>query len=160
MWNADTFILNVVPGKTYLLRIINAALNDEMFLAIANHTMAVVEVDAVYTKPVTTDTIMIAPGQTTNVLLTASASDYKDKQFFIAATPYATGQGTFYNTTPAAILSYYKHVHFNTSHLNSSSNFSNIILPKLPVFNDTAFATNFTLKIKSLASAQYPALVP
>lgn len=156
----DTFILNVVPGKTYLLRIINAALNDELFIAIANHTMTVVEADAVYTKPVTTNTIMIAPGQTTNVLLTASASDYKGKQFFILASPYATGQGTFDNSTLAGILSYSSHTEFNTSHLNSTTNFTNAIMPKLPVFNDTAFATNFTLKLKSLANAQYPALVP
>lgn len=105
--------------------------------------MTVVEVDAVYTKPVTTDTILIAPGQTTNVSLTASASDYKGKQFFILANPYATGQGTFDNTTLAGILTYSKHVLFNTSHLNSSSNFTNALMPKLPVFNDTSFATNF-----------------
>ncbi|KAH9295218.1 hypothetical protein KI387_038806, partial [Taxus chinensis] len=43
----DTFRLKVTPGKTYLLRIINAALNDELFFAIANHTVTVVEADAV-----------------------------------------------------------------------------------------------------------------
>ena len=62
------------PGKTYLLRIINAALNDELFLAIANHSLTVVEVDAVYVKPFQTDTLVITPGQTTNVLFTANAT--------------------------------------------------------------------------------------
>ncbi|PIN23656.1 Multicopper oxidase [Handroanthus impetiginosus] len=75
----DTFIQTVERGKTYLLRIINAALNDELFFAIANHTLTVVEIDAVYTKPFTTSAIMIAPGQTTNVLLTA------DQLFFAIA---------------------------------------------------------------------------
>ncbi|KAI5397655.1 Aldehyde dehydrogenase 2 member B7 [Lathyrus oleraceus] len=60
--------MEVEQGKTYLMRIINAALNDELFFAIAGHNMTVVEVDAVYTKPFTTQAILIAPGQTTNVL--------------------------------------------------------------------------------------------
>ncbi|KAJ6909728.1 hypothetical protein NC652_020646 [Populus alba x Populus x berolinensis] len=40
------FTLHVESGKTYLLRIINAALNDELFLKIAGHNITVVEVDA------------------------------------------------------------------------------------------------------------------
>ncbi|XWS42076.1 hypothetical protein CRYUN_Cryun17cG0137800 [Craigia yunnanensis] len=38
-----TFAMEVESGKTYLLRIINAALNDELFFAIAGHNMTVVE---------------------------------------------------------------------------------------------------------------------
>eukprot|EP01018_Ginkgo_biloba_P031591 Gb_00462 [translate_table: standard] len=150
----DTFVLNVIPGKTYLLRIINAALNDEMFLGIANHSLTVVEADAVYTKPFKTDSILITPGMTTNVLLTA-ASHHHAKQFLIAARPYVTGQGTFDNSTVAGILNYgSKHIkHFNISHLNSS-------LPKLPALNDTSYAANYSQKIRSLANAQFPASVP
>lgn len=59
-----------MPVKTYLLRIINAALNAELFFKIASHKLTVVEVDAAYVKPFATDTILLAPGQTTNVLLT------------------------------------------------------------------------------------------
>ncbi|KAM7529699.1 hypothetical protein LguiB_033109 [Lonicera macranthoides] len=58
-----TFAMEVESGKTYLLRIINAALNDELFFAVANHTLTVVEIDAVYTKPFTTQALLIAPGQ-------------------------------------------------------------------------------------------------
>ena len=67
----DTYKLKVKPGKTYMLRLINAALNDELFFSVANHSLTVVEVDAVYVKPFTVDTLLIAPGQTTNVLLAA-----------------------------------------------------------------------------------------
>ncbi|KAM4093836.1 hypothetical protein ACB094_06G149100 [Castanea mollissima] len=35
-------------GKTYLLRIINAAVNDELFFKIAGHNLTIVEVDASY----------------------------------------------------------------------------------------------------------------
>ncbi|KAL0434625.1 UNVERIFIED_CONTAM: Laccase-4, partial [Sesamum radiatum] len=59
-------------GKTYLLRIINAALNEELFFKIAGHKLRVVEVDAAYVKSFDTDTLLIAPGQTTNALLTAN----------------------------------------------------------------------------------------
>lgn len=74
--------MEVEAGKTYLLRIINAALNDELFFAIAGHNMTVVEVDAVYTKPFTTQAILIAPGQTTNVLLQANQAP---NRYFMAS---------------------------------------------------------------------------
>ena len=63
------YTLHVESGKTYLLRIINAALNDELFFKIAGHKLTVVEADASYVKPFETDTIFMSPGQTTNVLL-------------------------------------------------------------------------------------------
>ncbi|KAH7840091.1 hypothetical protein Vadar_012473 [Vaccinium darrowii] len=59
----------VKPGKTYLLRLINAALNDELFFRISYHSLTVVEADAIYIQPFQTETLLIAPGQTTNVLL-------------------------------------------------------------------------------------------
>uniref|UniRef100_A0A8R7TG05 Laccase n=1 Tax=Triticum urartu TaxID=4572 RepID=A0A8R7TG05_TRIUA len=37
---ADTFKLKVEPGKTYLLRLINAALNDELFFSVANPSVS------------------------------------------------------------------------------------------------------------------------
>jgi laccase len=61
-------------GKTYLLRIINAAMNADLFLAIANHTLTVVGTDGNYVKPLITDYLEISPGQTMNVLVTANQS--------------------------------------------------------------------------------------
>ncbi|RVX13804.1 Laccase-2 [Vitis vinifera] len=85
----DTFKLKVKPGRTYLLRLINAALNDELFFSIANHTLTVVDVDAIYVKPFKTDTILITPGQTTNLLLKAKPH-FPNATFLMAACPYAT----------------------------------------------------------------------
>ncbi|RVW49258.1 Laccase-17 [Vitis vinifera] len=104
----DTFKLKVKPGKTYLLRLINAALNDELFFSIANHTLTVVDVDAIYVKPFLTDTILITPGQTTNLLLKAKPH-FPNATFLMAARPYATGSGTFDNSTVAGILHYDHH---------------------------------------------------
>ncbi|KAK0604543.1 hypothetical protein LWI29_016684 [Acer saccharum] len=150
----DTFKLKVIPGKTYLLRLINAALNDELFFSIANHTLTIVDVDAVYVKPFETETLLITPGQTSNVLL-KTKSHYPNAKFFMNARPYATGQGTFDNSTVAGILEYEK-----PSHSSVSTGKLLLFKPILPALNDTSFATNFTNKLRSLASAQFPANVP
>lgn len=52
---AGIFQVEVEPGKTYLLRIINAAVNAELFFRVAGHTFTVVAVDASYTNPHPTD---------------------------------------------------------------------------------------------------------
>ncbi|KAI4354443.1 hypothetical protein L6164_003303 [Bauhinia variegata] len=153
----DTFKLKVKPGKTYLLRLINAALNDELFFSIANHTLTVVEADAVYVKPFETDIILITPGQTTNVLL-KTKSHYPNVTYFMTARPYVTGQGTFDNSTVAGVLEY--EVPSNSLHSAASVKRLPLFKPVLPALNDTSFATNFTKKLRSLASAKFPANVP
>ncbi|XP_059430255.1 laccase-17-like [Corylus avellana] len=152
----DTFKLKVKPGKTYLLRLINAALNDELFFSIANHSLTVVETDAVYVKPFETNTIVITPGQTTNVLLNTKAK-FPNATFFMAARPYVTGLGTFDNSTVAGILEYESD---EFPHKTLSIRKLSLFKPVLPPLNDTSSATNFSNKLRSLASAQFPANVP
>ncbi|KAJ8464795.1 hypothetical protein OPV22_027347 [Ensete ventricosum] len=152
----DTFKLMVRPGESYLLRLINAALNDELFFSIANHTVTVVEVDAAYVKPFEADTMLISAGQTMNVLLQAKPN-YPNATFSMRARPYATGSGNFDNTTVAAILEY------QNPSSSSSAGFSTqlpLYIPVLPAFNDTSFAADFTGRLRSLATAEYPANVP
>ena len=146
------------PGKTYLLRLINAALNDELFFSIANHTLKVVEADAVYVKPVDTETILIAPGQTTNVPL-KTKPQFPNATFFMTAGPYVTGLGTFDNSTVVGILEY----EFNPSknfHSTLSMKKLQLFKPILPVLNDTSFAINFSNKLRRSANTQFPANVP
>ncbi|KAL0375229.1 UNVERIFIED_CONTAM: Laccase-17 [Sesamum radiatum] len=151
----DTFKLKVKPGKTYLLRMINAALNDELFYSIANHSLTVVDADAIYVKPFETNTILITPGQTTNVLL-KTKPNFPGATFLMTARPYATGQGTFDNSTVAGILEY------EAPHRHSAVAMKKLPLykPILPALNDTMFATNFSKKLRSLATPQFPANVP
>ncbi|GER57249.1 laccase [Striga asiatica] len=148
----DTFRLKVKPGKTYLLRVINAALNDELFFSVANHTLTVVDVDAVYVKPFHTHTILITPGQTSNIIL-KTKPEFPGANFLMIARPYVTGQGTFDNSTVAGILEYEPPTTKYTKHLP-------LYKPSLPPLNDTAFATSFSKKLRSLASSQFPANVP
>ncbi|KAL3750728.1 hypothetical protein ACJRO7_011684 [Eucalyptus globulus] len=153
----DTYCLKVKPGKTYLLRLINAVLNDELFFSIANHTLTVVEADATYLKPFETETLLIAPGQTTNVLIKTKPY-YPKATFLMTARPYVTGLGTFDNSTVAGILEYEPPL--NEPHQSPSIKQLPLFKPTLPPLNDTAFATNFTTKLRSLATPQFPANVP
>ncbi|KAG7607941.1 Cupredoxin [Arabidopsis suecica] len=98
-----TFVIEAEAGKTYLLRIINAALNDELFFGIAGHNMTVVEIDAVYTKPFTTKAILLGPGQTTNVLV---KTDRSPNRYFMAASPFMDAPVSVDNKTVTAILQY------------------------------------------------------
>lgn len=132
---------------------INAALNDELFFSIANHTIKVVETDAVYVKPFFTNTILIAPGQTTNVLLETKPHFHGGgANFIMAATPYVTGLGTFDNSTVAGILEYHD------SRIPSKK--YPLFKPTLPLLNDTSFATSFVNRLRSLNSPEFPAKVP
>ncbi|XP_058215289.1 laccase-11 [Rhododendron vialii] len=141
-----TFAMEVEYGKTYLLRIINAALNDELFFAIAGHSMTVVEIDAVYVKPFTTQAILIAPGQTTNVLIKA---DRPPNRYFMAARAFDDAPITVDNKTATAILQY-----------RGIPNTVLPTLPQLPAPNDTKFALSYNSKLKSLNTPQFPANVP
>ncbi|KAL3839510.1 hypothetical protein ACJIZ3_024101 [Penstemon smallii] len=151
--SSDTFKLKVKPGKTYMLRLINAAMNDELFFSIANHSLTIVEADAVYVKPFVTRVVLITPGQTTNVLL-KTKSHYPNATFLMAARPYFTGQGTFDNSTVAGFLEY----EHPSNHISNTK--KKVLRPNLPPINATGFVFNFTKKFRSLNNPKYMANVP
>lgn len=140
------FTLHVESGKTYLLRIVNAAVNDELFFKIAGHNLTVVEVDASYTKPFSTDTIFIGPGQTTNALLTADQSVGK---YLIAVSPFMDTTVAVDNVTAIAFLRY-----------KGTLAFSPPVLTTTPAINATPVTTSFLNGLLSLNSKKYPANVP
>lgn len=153
----DTFTYTVEHGKTYLLRIINAALNQELFFAIANHSLTVVEIDATYTKPFTTTAIMVAPGQTTNVLLTANQIPDPSGLFVMSARPYLTSVFPFDNSTTIGFLRYKMTKTLKTKSSYVPTNLANHNLPRM---ENTDFSTEFLHKLRSLASPQFPCKVP
>ncbi|KAH6763440.1 laccase 1 [Perilla frutescens var. hirtella] len=158
----DTFIQTVVPGKTYLVRIINAALNDELFFAVENHSLTVVEIDGVYTKPYATTAVMIAPGQTTNVLLTADQVHHSSAMFVMAARPYLTSVFHFDNSTTIGFLKYQTNITPKIGKLEKiQPPMPPYTLPQnLPNLEDTLFATQFLNSLRSLGSKDYPCKVP
>ncbi|XP_050366596.1 laccase-15-like [Argentina anserina] len=143
----STYHLKVDYGKTYMLRLINAVMNEEQFFAIANHSLTVVGQDAAYLKPITTSYIMITPGQTMDILIKANQPP---SHYYMASTAYSDAIVPFHNGTTTAILQY----------RGKYSTPSTIQLPNLPVYNDTAAADNFTARVRALASKAHPISVP
>eukprot|EP00250_Pteridium_aquilinum_P005459 c15546_g1_i1 orf=321-2054(-) len=147
----DTFVLNVVPGKTYLLRIINAALNIEHFFGIANHNLTVVAEDGEYLKPFQTSAIPITPGQTVEALLTVDKSC--SGQYYMEIGPYMFANVSINNVSSLAILSC-------SSSFNSSTSNSTIPRPNIPGRNDTSFIVQHVTSLRSLSIADNAEPVP
>lgn len=145
----DTVVVPIDFGERHLLRVINAALNQDLFFSVANHPFMVVGADASYLKPFTTNVIMLGPGQTTDVLITG---DQAPARYYMAARAYQSAQGApFDNTTTTAILEYKSApCPAKGAHLPAPA------LPLLPAFNDTAAVTAFTRKFRSLRRAPVP----
>lgn len=135
-------------GKTYLLRLVNAALNEILFVAIAKHPITVVGIDGSYTKPFTTDYITISPGQTTDVLL--HANQHPD-HYYMAGRAYSSSPSVpFDNTTTTAIVQY------SGKYTKSSQP----VLPHLPYYNDTNAFFAYIRSLRSLANEDHPCNVP
>ncbi|ONK61816.1 uncharacterized protein A4U43_C08F33890 [Asparagus officinalis] len=146
----DTTIIPVAPGETNLLRFINAALNNELFVSIAGHTMTVVGADASYTKPFTTSVLMLGPGQTTDVLVTADQPP-----------PATTSVARILLPALQGVPSTEHHNHLDYTCSCSSKPGLSIppSLPTLPAFNDTNTATKFTTSFRSPKKVDIPSPV-
>lgn len=134
----------VIQGKTYLLRIVNAALNNQFFFKVAHHNMTVVAIDASYTVHYDTDVVVIGPGQTVDVLLKVSQPI---GSYYMVAHPYDSTNGLlmFDNTTTTAILEY------------ENAKLATIppVMPILPAFNDTPMAHKFFSNLTGLTSGRF-----
>ncbi|CAN6555467.1 unnamed protein product [Malus baccata var. baccata] len=146
--NETTYRWIVDYGKTYLLKVINAVMNAEQFFAIANHTLTVVAQDASYIKPITTSYIMITPGQTMDILVTANQPP---SQYYMASHPFMDGVNVSYNNSTTSAI-----VQYNGNYSSPSI----IPFPTLPAEADETAADNFTKKIRALASKEHPIDVP
>ncbi|KAI5312732.1 hypothetical protein L3X38_041906 [Prunus dulcis] len=147
---SETFKLLVDQNKTYLLLIVNAAMNTIFFYSIANHNLTVVGVDGSYTKPVTTDYMTIS--QTIDAV---SITNQQVGQYYMAARAYSsTLLIPFDNTTTTAIVEY-KKIGNNFTPFSSTPP-----LPHLPYYNDTNAAFTFYDNLKSLANEHHPIDVP
>ncbi|CAO2046409.1 unnamed protein product [Urochloa humidicola] len=145
-----TFRAVVERGRTYLLRVINAGLTNDMFFAVAGHRLTVVGTDGRYLKPFAADHIMIASGQTMDLLLHANNNTTNDRYYMAARTFQTNPQLTVNNSTATAILEY----------AGAASAAVPPELPALPAVGDLAAATAYTARLRSLATAAHPADVP
>ncbi|PIA64354.1 hypothetical protein AQUCO_00100081v1 [Aquilegia coerulea] len=143
----NTVTIPVESGETNLLRVINSAMNQQLFFTVANHNLTVVATDASYVKPFITSVIMLGPGETTDVLIT---TDQPTARYYIAARAYASAENVdFDNTITTAILEYMSAI--PCTETTAQSNCSRPIFPSLPAYNDTAAVTAFSRSLRSLS---------
>ncbi|CAE6231300.1 unnamed protein product [Arabidopsis arenosa] len=136
------FKLKVVQGKTYMLRIINAALNSPLFFKIANHSVTVVAMDAVYTTPYVSDVMILMPGQTIDALFKA---DQPTGLYYMAIIPYITAPGLPFPAQVTRGLIIYE----------GASSSSSPKMPLMPELNDTPTAHRFSSNITSLVGGPH-----
>ncbi|KAL1368514.1 hypothetical protein HN51_022667 [Arachis hypogaea] len=142
----QTYRLNVKQGKRYLLRIINAALNEQHFFKIANHSFTVVAIDASYTRQYKTDVIVLAPGQTVDAIITTNQSV---GSYYMAFTEYRSSNVINNNSTTRGVLVY-----------EGASQSLAPIMPDLPDQFDTPTAHKFYTNITGLAGGPHWIPVP
>uniref|UniRef100_A0A0E0RC82 Laccase n=1 Tax=Oryza rufipogon TaxID=4529 RepID=A0A0E0RC82_ORYRU len=151
----DTFKVAVEHGNTYLLRVINAGLTNDMFFAVSGHRLTVVGIDARYTKPLTVEYIMIAPGQTMDLLLEANRSlgSKSNSRYYMAARTFITLPVPipFNNSTATAVVEYY------TGDSGAGPPDFPAVLPSL---DDVDAAMAFLRQLRSLGSKDHPVHVP
>uniref|UniRef100_A0A5B6ZWP8 Laccase n=1 Tax=Davidia involucrata TaxID=16924 RepID=A0A5B6ZWP8_DAVIN len=146
--SADSmYRLSVEYNKTYLLRIISSVMNEALFFGIAGHNITVVGSDAAYIKPINTDYIMITPGQTMDVLFTANQSP---SHYYMLGSVYFSGPAPPDAINTTAVVQY-------TGNYTAPSTPA---VPTLPAETDGDAVMNFTKRMKSLATTDYPINVP
>ncbi|GAA0156136.1 oxidase [Lithospermum erythrorhizon] len=151
------FKVKVKRGKTYMLRVVCATLNNHAFFKVAQHTMTVVAIDAVYTTPYVTDIIVLAPGQTVDILIT---TDQKPASYYMASRYYyplirvdGVPANNSRDDTPQTALIVYEEA-------SISNNPSAPIFPTLPELSDVPTAFKFLSSLKGLQNGPHWTPVP
>lgn len=72
---AQNVKFNIVPGKTYLFRILNMGVFAAQWLQFDQHEMTVVETDGVYAQPYNVSALHIAVAQRYSVIVKAKADN-------------------------------------------------------------------------------------
>ncbi|KAI6704756.1 hypothetical protein NL676_007718 [Syzygium grande] len=135
--NGSAYNITVVQGKTYLFRIIHSGLNEEMFFGIAEHNITVVGMDGAYLKPLNTNYLMITPGQTMDVLVTANQTPGR---YYMLFSPFVDTNAPSNDNVTRGIFQY-----------SGTYNHSR---------DSRSDAGNFTIQLRSLNSKDHPSTVP
>ncbi|KAE8682309.1 Secretory laccase, putative isoform 1 [Hibiscus syriacus] len=142
--NDTMFRMQVDFQNTYHLRIINSAMNEEMFFSIMNHPLTVVAQDASYIQRFTTDYILISPGQTMDVLVFANQNA---GQYYMATRPFSDSAALPVDLITTGVFQY-----------SNSAGGLNASLINLPARNDTNATSSFLSRIRNTNITQNPPL--
>lgn len=78
---AQNIKLNIQPGKTYFVRIVSMAAFSASWLHFDQHEMTIIEIDGVYTKKKTVDSIYVTAAQRYGVLIKAKPTASRNYAF-------------------------------------------------------------------------------
>lgn len=148
----STYHWLVDPGKTYLIRLVGATMDMEMFFAISDHNLTVVGMDGSYIKPLVTSYVMISPGQAMDILVTTNQTPGR---YYMATRQLDTARPDVSDddhTNATAILQY------TGDYTNTSA--PSFPTDTLPSNGDLTAGYQFRSRIRSLASKEYPIDVP
>ncbi|KAK1313635.1 L-ascorbate oxidase [Acorus calamus] len=135
-------VLQVLPNKTYRLRIASSTALASLNLAIGGHKMVVVEADGNYVQPFTVIDMDIYSGESYSVLFTTDQNPSSNYWISIGV------RGRLPNTQPAiAILNYRP---------NTPSKIPSSAPPVTPAWNDYAHSKSFSYKIFALNGSPKP----
>ncbi|KAK1258365.1 L-ascorbate oxidase [Acorus gramineus] len=135
-------VLQVLPNKTYRLRIASSTALASLNLAIGGHKMVVVEADGNYVQPFTVTDMDIYSGESYSVLFTTDQNPSSNYWISIGV------RGRLPNTQPAiAILNYRP---------NTPSKIPSSAPPVTPAWNDYDHSKSFSYKIFALNGSPKP----
>ncbi|XWS21843.1 hypothetical protein CRYUN_Cryun30bG0090400 [Craigia yunnanensis] len=140
--NDTIFRMQVDYQKTYLLRIINAAMNEMKFFGITNHSLTVVAQDASYVQRFTSDYVLISPGQTMDVLIHANQNTGR---YYMATRLFHDSAATFRDNITTGVIQY-----------TNSDGGLNASLIMLPTSDDSDAAIGFISRIRNSNVTQNP----
>ncbi|XP_057528083.1 L-ascorbate oxidase-like [Amaranthus tricolor] len=135
-------LLNVLPNKTYRIRLASTTALASLNFAIGNHKMLVVEADGNYVQPFTVDDLDIYSGESYSVLINTNQNPNQNYWISIGV------RGRQPRTPPALTL-----IHYITT---LASNLPTIPPPITPTWNNYTHSKFFTNKIFALMGSPIP----
>lgn len=131
------YVITVIPGKTYRLRISSLTSLSALSFQIEGHNMTVVEADGHNVEPFVVQNLFIYSGETYSVLIKA---DQNPTRNYWATTNIVSRNATFTTPPGLAILNYYP---------NHPKRSPPTTPPSGPLWNDVGSRLNQSLAIKA-----------
>lgn len=131
------YVITVIPGKTYRLRISSLTALSALSFQIEGHNMTVVEADGHNVEPFVVQNLFIYSGETYSVLIKA---DQNPTRNYWATTNIVSRNATFTTPPGLAILNYYP---------NHPKRSPPTTPPSGPLWNDVGSRLNQSLAIKA-----------
>ncbi|XP_076910169.1 monocopper oxidase-like protein SKS1 [Bidens hawaiensis] len=128
--------LNVDPGKTYRIRVINIGVSTCLNFRIQNHNLLLAETEGHYTSQQNYSSFDIHVGQSYSFLVTMDQNASTD--YYIVASPRFVNQSTWQRVTGVAVLHY----------SNSKGHASGPLPDSLNDIYDPSFALNQAMSIR------------